>query len=196
MSGQVIRAVKTLREMCADRNYNTSEIDKIADDRCIAAVMSRENIQVNMSNDVLLVLYMTLRHNGTTIRADLRKRVDTEKTKQLILVFREMPQNSEVISSKIKDDLPSIIRVEMFCLAELQYNVTRHALVPKHERVDSPKEIQRILKTYGIKKNQLPIIFAKLDPVCRYLGVEPGNIVKVTRVSPTGGEHVVYRYCS
>ncbi len=70
--------------------------------------------------------------------------------------------------------------------------VLEHELVPKHEIV-SVEEGMEILKKYGIKPEQLPWIRAS-DPVVRAIGAKPGDIIKIVRRSPTGGEIVVYRY--
>jgi DNA-directed RNA polymerase I, II, and III subunit RPABC1 len=43
-------------------------------------------------------------------------------------------------------------------------------------------------------KFQLPIIL-KTDAMAKYLGLKNGDIIKITRVSPTAGEYVVYRCC-
>jgi DNA-directed RNA polymerase subunit H len=70
--------------------------------------------------------------------------------------------------------------------------ILEHELVPKHE-VLSIEEGVRILKEYGVKPEQLPWLRAS-DPVAKAIGAKPGDIVRIIRKSPTGGEIVVYRY--
>lgn len=198
LSCQVIKAAKTLREMFDDRGYIDNDLRLLGDDKCLSMVASRETLQIRVTDDTLLVMYMTMRHNGSTVRADLKKRIDPKVHRRCILVFRDVPSNCEAIAKKLKEDLSmtTLPFIEVFSLEELQFNVTKHHLVPKHERITSPAEIQSVLQKYGVRKNQLPIILAKTDPVCRYLGAEPGDLIKITRMSPTAGEHIIYRYCS
>lgn len=195
LSGQVIRAMRTLRELCADRGYTSAELETVSDDACVDAVAARQSIQVHVDPDRMIVVYMTSRHNGSTVRSDLKKRVNTDRHKHVLLVFREVPPNMDQVVSKLKSDMPGLSKVEVFGLADLQFNVTKHALVPKHEHVCDPKEIQRLMRAFGVqRKNQFPLI-PKGDPVCKYLGVDAGSLVRVTRPSPTGGQHVAYRCC-
>ena len=72
------------------------------------------------------------------------------------------------------------------------FKPSQHVLVPKHE-VLSPEEAKQVLEKYRVKPEQLPYILAS-DPVVRELGAKPGDIIKITRPSPTAGVTVYYRY--
>lgn len=76
--------------------------------------------------------------------------------------------------------------------SSIDVKILEHELVPKHVIVDINEGI-KILKQYGVKPEQLPWLRAS-DPVARAIGAKPGDIVKIVRRSPTGGEVVVYRY--
>lgn len=81
--------------------------------------------------------------------------------------------------------------IECFEQKEVLINITEHSLVPKHEPL-SKESKEELLNRYHITDTQLPRIF-KTDPVCRYLGVEPGTVLKITRKSETSGRYVTYR---
>ena len=66
-----------------------------------------------------------------------------------------------------------------------------HMLVPKHE-VLSKEEAEELLRSLGIKKEQLPKIKAT-DPIAKEIGAKVGEIVKITRESPTAGKSIAYR---
>ncbi|MCD6492782.1 MAG: DNA-directed RNA polymerase subunit H [Archaeoglobaceae archaeon] len=66
-----------------------------------------------------------------------------------------------------------------------------HMLVPKHE-VLSKEEAEELLRSLGIKKEQLPKIKAT-DPIAKEIGAKVGDIVKITRESPTAGKSIAYR---
>ncbi len=73
-----------------------------------------------------------------------------------------------------------------------EFKVGRHVLVPKHEIL--PKEkVEEILKRYKIQPHHLPLIKSS-DPAAREIGAKPGDVLKITRNSPTAGTAVVYRY--
>ena len=57
----------------------------------------------------------------------------------------------------------------------------------------SREEAEKILKALGLSREQLPWIRA-LDPMARYIGAKPGDVVKIIRKSSTAGSTDVYRY--
>ena len=70
--------------------------------------------------------------------------------------------------------------------------ITNHVYQPKHEIL--PKdEAHEILKKYNAKPSQLPYVMIS-DKALEDLDVRPGDIIKITRKSPTAGESVYYRY--
>ena len=72
-----------------------------------------------------------------------------------------------------------------------EIDIFEHELVPKH-RVLNIKETWELLKKYGIKSKQLPRILAK-DPAVKAIDAKPGDIIEITRKSPTAGEAKYYR---
>ncbi len=71
------------------------------------------------------------------------------------------------------------------------FNPTTHELVPKHEKV-SAKEAKEIRERYHVTLRELPKISVN-DPAIAGLGLQQGDIVKITRTSRTAGETVFYR---
>ncbi len=76
--------------------------------------------------------------------------------------------------------------------ASTKFDVIKHELVPKHAKL-SDKDKQKLLDTYNITLRELPKIDVK-DPVIAALGdCKEGDVVKITRKSPTAGEALFYR---
>lgn len=69
------------------------------------------------------------------------------------------------------------IKIELFPEKNLKYNVTKHKLVPQHERL-SEDDANEFKKKYGIKFGGLLLT----DPVSRFYGYERGDVIKITRV--------------
>ena len=70
--------------------------------------------------------------------------------------------------------------------------VTNHIYQPKHE-ILSKEEAEQVLKKFNVRTNQLPYIMSN-DKGLEDLDVRPGDILRITRKSPTAGESVYYRY--
>jgi DNA-directed RNA polymerase subunit H len=70
--------------------------------------------------------------------------------------------------------------------------ITDHIYQPKHEIL--PKiQAEDVLKKYNTKPSQIPYILQS-DRGIEDLDPRPGDIIKITRRSPTSGESVYYRY--
>ena len=85
-------------------------------------------------------------------------------------------------------------RLEYFRDNELLVDITEHKLVPEHI-VLSPQEKNELLARYRLKPAQLPRV-PMADPVARYLGLQPRQVVKIIRPSETAGRYVTYRICT
>ena len=73
-----------------------------------------------------------------------------------------------------------------------QVLVPDHIYVPKHEII-TKADAEEVLKKYNCNPTELPLIFVN-DPAIMGLGVKPGDMIKITRPSPTAGESLYYRY--
>lgn len=67
----------------------------------------------------------------------------------------------------------------------------QHFLIPKHIKL-SDKEKSEVLAKYFINMKEMPKISSK-DPSIDHLEPKPGDLIKITRKSPTSGETVYYR---
>jgi len=71
------------------------------------------------------------------------------------------------------------------------FNVSEHHLVPGHE-VLSPEDTEKFLAKYNCTKNQIPKIRIT-DPMIKQIMAKPGDVIRITRQSPTAGVSVYYR---
>lgn len=71
------------------------------------------------------------------------------------------------------------------------YKVTEHERVPNHE-ILSEEEKEELLDRLEVKEEQLPKIYDS-DPVVKEIDASLGDVLKITRESPTAGKAVYYR---
>ncbi|MFO8016813.1 MAG: DNA-directed RNA polymerase subunit H [Candidatus Woesearchaeota archaeon] len=76
-------------------------------------------------------------------------------------------------------------------MAKAKIDISKHILIPKHSKL-SEKDKKELLEKYNISIKELPKI-SKDDPVISDMGVAPGDVIKISRKSPTAGETVFYR---
>lgn len=71
------------------------------------------------------------------------------------------------------------------------FDIADHDLVPDHEPLDDD-EVETVLDEHNVSKDELPQIEAD-DAIAEKLDVEPGDVIAITRPSPTAGEITYYR---
>jgi DNA-directed RNA polymerase I, II, and III subunit RPABC1 len=86
------------------------------------------------------------------------------------------------------------VRIRYFQAEALVNNPLKHILVPLHEKVSKDEEAALLQSLYA-KKTQFPLIRFHEDPIARMLGSLPGDLLKITRPSPTAGKYITYRVC-
>lgn len=87
--------------------------------------------------------------------------------------------------------------IQVFSLNELQFNITKHKLVPRHTLLgfDKEKEIEQLVKQYKVENRYKFPSILRTDPVAKYFNAKFGNVMQITRPSPTAGEYQFYRCC-
>ena len=76
-------------------------------------------------------------------------------------------------------------------ITSISIDILNHRLVPKHEVV-SKEEKKRTLERFAVSKEQLPKILAS-DAVVKKISAKSGDLIKITRDSPTAGQYTYYR---
>ncbi|GJD11410.1 DNA-directed RNA polymerases II and IV subunit 5A [Galdieria sulphuraria] len=183
---KLFRIRKTILEMLRDRGYvvleTSSDLEMTREEfgsRLQQANYSRESLtllkqhQHDPSDQIYVFFPAEERVSVKTLR-DYFVRMDQERVYKAILVV-----------------IKSLSPFAKQGIQKLLVNITHHELVPKHE-VLSTEGKKQLLKRYHLKESQLPRILMT-DPVARYLGLQKGQVVKITRPSETAGRYVTYR---
>ncbi len=79
----------------------------------------------------------------------------------------------------------------MVNVLEKEYDILKHALVPEHV-VLKEEERKQLEDKLGIKPVNLPKILAG-DPVIKAIGAKEGDVLRISRKSPTSGTSTYYR---
>jgi DNA-directed RNA polymerase subunit H (RpoH/RPB5) len=132
-----------------------------------------------------------------TIRVmDLEQMEKLYGTKKFIMVLQEYPPSItlQAIQNKDAQMLPKEGFLQIFLMKELMYNPMKHELVPKHKKI-SEEEVKKLMEDMNLKsKAQLPFI-QRQDIIARWLGLQSGEIVRITRYTETSGKYYFYRCC-
>lgn len=183
---QIVTSFEVILEMLRDRGINIGDVQSEHINEILRADSLKQVIEI-IINDMKIVYYTPLKFKW----ADVKKYFeDTEKFSLYILVVQE-----NITQNNMKSINALNLPLEIHLLSRLQFNITKHVLVPKHEVIRGKESIEQVLTMYKLKnKYQLPIIL-KTDPIARYYGMRNGDLVKIIRKSETAGEYIMYRCC-
>lgn len=82
-------------------------------------------------------------------------------------------------------------KIEVWNWEGCQVNITKHVLVPRHERC-APGELERMCAIHHTSPELLPVLLTT-DPVCRWYDFPVGSMIKITRASGEIAYRVVKR---
>jgi DNA-directed RNA polymerase I, II, and III subunit RPABC1 len=172
------QAIKVLSEMITDRNYTIDySYNEIRENEEKEPFCIRGR---NRDNDVILCFISDedkLNIQGIKDRISVMNR---EGSKRCIIVYRTS------VTSSAKKSLETLeYDFELFAIQELQLNITKHRLVPRHT-IASPSEKSELDKNY---KGKIPILL-QTDAVSRYYAFQKGDYVRITRKNGA----VMYRH--
>ena len=190
-------AVKVLSEMIEDRGYCIDYIkdekdmfvdneDEKVNEESEEKTENKEDIQdippyiikaFHTTNNKNIILCFLSEEDKLNIQG-IKEKISTmnkENAERCIIIYRTS------VTSSAKKSLETLrYHFELFGLHELQLNVTKHRLVPRHEKA-SQEEKTELDKSY---KGKLPIIL-HTDPVCRYYAFQRGDYIRITRKNGT-----------
>lgn len=157
------KAKDIIIEMFCARNYtevNTeaNRISAVKDDG-VSTIYAFHSIIEKLNNDEI--------HSYISL-------LQEEKVKHAILVYEGTP--TPAVKAVIAN-LPELdINIELFHADDLQFNITKHELVPKHEKLPV-QEAKEFKARYG---TNIPTLL-RTDAVVRFYDFHKGEIIKVTR---------------
>jgi len=175
--------------MLEDREFEMTGIDKNAMFETIDADFNKTVFRVLLPHRIHVIYHTGNKFKYSDIKKYLEE-ADAEVAQLVLLVI-----NDVISSTYMKQLATHKTPREVHQLKLLQINISKHSLVPKHEVVRDQETIKQIMDEYSLKsKHQLPVIM-KSDPMAKYLGLKSGDVVRITRNSPTAGEYIIYRVC-
>jgi DNA-directed RNA polymerase subunit H (RpoH/RPB5) len=85
--------------------------------------------------------------------------------------------------------------IQFFHIRQLRFDITTHRIAMPH-RILKDDEKTEVAKKFNINDiaNQLPWIDSQ-DPMVKWIGGRPGDVIEVTRHSDVAGSELYYRYC-
>lgn len=202
---EIDRAIENLKSMLKDlRGENIDEFEEHEVDIDRQEFYNENNI-IEFNTDNTTIIFALTKKMRQDIIEQLKKSkpniesfVNAYNGKyNIILIF-----GNDILTTPTITQLNLIDKVlqkkkgmlQFFQLNELQFNPTKHQLVPPHRKI-SNEEASEIMNKYLIKsKLQMPIIL-KTDVIAKWHGLKQGDIVEIIRYNENSGKSYYYRCC-
>jgi DNA-directed RNA polymerase I, II, and III subunit RPABC1 len=206
----LFRSRQTLLKLLADRGYNTKPFEKfgpieVAAMAAAGANSFRMDLQRTDSSSPITKCRVVYSINRVKNRLPsfIDEQIDAESddavdpaTTELIIILLEPVVESFHAAALNAYINKKKLRISFFQAHTIVNNPMEHISQPKFEKMPSSDQAE-FLRTNMIKSiGNLPLIRFHEDMVARIMGLLPGDIVKITRPSPSAGEYVSYRVCS
>jgi DNA-directed RNA polymerase I, II, and III subunit RPABC1 len=198
-SHQYFLSRRTVLEMLKDRGYNVPHSDintSLEEFRAVyGQIPDVDSLKFSVTHKIdptkrMLVIFCgpsMLKVNS--VRGIIGDITNRQSLAGLILILQ-----SHITSQAMKALETLTFKVEIFKIADLLVNITKHVLKPKHH-VLTDQEKQKLLQQYSIDEKQLPRLLKK-DAIAKYYGLEKGQVVKVTYDDEIIESHFTYRCVS
>jgi DNA-directed RNA polymerase subunit H (RpoH/RPB5) len=126
------------------------------------------------------------------LRNDVQPPIETATTEVFVILLEDVADvfHAAALNEWLRDKL----RIRFFKAHNLLFDPRTHELVPPHTKLPASEHAALMADNY-LKKSQLPFIKFHEDMIGRIMGLVPGDIVKITRPSPSSGTYETYRVC-
>jgi DNA-directed RNA polymerase subunit H (RpoH/RPB5) len=213
----VIRSRSTILDLLEERGYETTPYRKLIGPELVALMSNPFALRMTLKSKTdpskSAIVEYVFNINKTTVGsgAFVLNLLDTNSPDPNALQDVR-PETTEVIvlytSKNISEEIDSYntaalnawvnhkLRIQFFPMARIVNNPMKHVLQPKFKIVPQEQHSQLLKDHYARTKTQLPFIRFHHDMVSRCLGLVPGDIVEITRPSPSAGTYSLYRVCT
>jgi DNA-directed RNA polymerase subunit H len=186
----IYRSRITLLDILEERGYEVTKFRKFSPIEIAAAAAAFPSLsfEVHQKEDdtkVCQVRYAKVgRQKLGTFFDDI---ADTDVPNTEVILMMLEPVNDAHHQVALQLYMTRKLRVGFFSVFQLVNNPMRHVLVPKHTIVPLEEHAALMAKYNISSKAKFPLIRFHVDPIIRLIGAVPGDIIKISRPSPTCG---------
>jgi DNA-directed RNA polymerase subunit H len=204
----IYRSRLTLLDILEGRGYDVSKYRKFSPVEATAAAAAFPSLSFKVSKKddetkVCDVRYAYITRQKLESFFDDISDEDAPNTEVIVMMVAPVADAHHMVSLKQYMKLKESgekdrrkLRVSFFSIEMLVVNPLKHVLVPKHEIVSPDYHKELMDSMYITSKSKFPEIKFHVDPIARCIGAVPGDIIKITRPSPSAGESIIYRVCA
>jgi len=179
------KALEIIQIMLSRRRKGSTKVEPLT-------MKDIENLNAYKVGDMLVLFSQ----KNSVIEKDVQKFIaiaaDNDFTNGLIVVSLSPPSENvlKFVKSQAKNHL------QFFHIHQLQFDITTHRLAMPHRILNEDEKVE-VFKKFNIMnpEEQLPWIDSQ-DPMVKWIGAIPGDVIEIERHSDSVGKSLYYRYCA
>jgi len=201
---KIFTSRKIILNLAKKRGFNTEDYENFTITEILVLHTNKQLDMLLTNNDTGKKIYY--KYHISPTRTKLRGNHVSDYIEDLFSIEEILkPEDDLVIVSKDSpnDALKNLLKLEytkynyfvnVYNLHTYLYNILESDLVPPHE-ILSNEEKENTAKQYNVlNDSQWPEI-SRFDPVAIAIGLRPGEVVEISRSSPTALKTKYYRLC-
>lgn len=180
------RALQTLKDMLIARGIKDEKFEPVGN--------PMNETRMYTFGGVLIVFSEKTRITTQELGNMIAFASENKFTGGMIIVSPTRPSESvlEIVRQHISNKENQLVQI--FYQSHLNFDISKHRKVPKH-RILTEAEIQDVMNEYHIVDiKKIPKIDSQ-DPMAKWIGARPDNVVEITGMCLASGENKRYRYC-
>jgi DNA-directed RNA polymerase subunit H (RpoH/RPB5) len=180
------RALETLKVILTERGHTGEKFENIGS--------SLDETNMYTFAGVLVIFSTKTRISLADLNAFIEYAKENSYSNGMIIVGLTLPSETVLNALRNYINQKESMLLHLFELRHLQIQFGKHHKVPKH-RIVADKEVENILKAANAKS---PSVFRKIDsqdPMAKWTGARPGDILEVTGMCETSAENKRYLFC-
>jgi len=208
----LFRSRKTLLNILSAKGYDTKPYEKFGPWEIESMIqnenknslrmelMKKEDIKSTIKKCIVIYRLKRLKLSipkfmADFIQEDSEQYIGDVESTEVIVILLEPVNTVDIFHAAALNAYQNKLHISFFQAQSLVNNPQDHILVPKHEIVpkDDIPDLKKKLNIQSI--SNLPFIRYHQDIQTRILGAVPGDVIKITRPSPSVGIEIGYRVC-
>lgn len=191
---------RNILDQLREQGYNTDEYENFNINEINALYQNKQQDMLikNQQQEKIYISYSidkALRPQQVyDIIEDLYNLEETLTNKDTLLIVSKDPPNDTLLKLLVQLYATDGRFITVISLAQLQFNLLKHSLVPKTERLNDARK-EEVKKKYNVGNDSSFPTISRFDPVSLIIGLRPGELCEITRPSPTSITGKYYRMC-
>ena len=201
------KVLHTLTEMLGDRGYDVTPLNDrdgllriYGDGSLFSVTLSLSLSTTTASNDGQKPTMRVVFFPQAQLKMEIIRKAFDGPADYLLVIHSadKLKPNVRNAAEEIRGKLQATGHtLQVFAFKELETNIMRHVYQPRFERLTGTA-LATMFADHGLTperaSRQLHHIKSD-DKVARFMGLKPGDVVKITRASPSVGNSDTYRVC-